>query len=84
VQSAAASLVIEVHDNTFAPEVVSAPPGTSVEWHWNGGNLHNVTGDGFATDALSSGVFRHTFSHTGRYPYRCTLHAHMLGEVDVG
>jgi plastocyanin len=75
--------VVEVHDNTFSPLTVSVAPGATVEWRWTGGSPHNVTGDGLVSATQSTGVYRHTFARAGRYPYQCTLHAHMLGEVMV-
>ena len=80
---AAATAAVEVRDNSFSPLTLSVPAGSTVEWRWTGGSPHNVTGDGFLSAPQSSGVYRHTFSHAGRYPYQCTLHAHMLGEVTV-
>jgi plastocyanin len=71
-------------DAEFEPETVSWEVGETVTWVWEGGATHNVVGDGFDSPAQSSGSFRHSFDQAGTYPYECTLHPGMAGEVVVG
>lgn len=82
-QPATATATVEVRDNTFSPLTVSVAAGSIVEWRWTGAAPHNVTGDGFVSATQSSGSYRRTFREPGLYPYQCTLHAHMLGEITV-
>ncbi len=73
-----------MQDNVFQPAVLSIPAGTTVVWRWGPtGNLHNVTGDAFASPSLTSGTFSRPFDRAGTYFYRCTIHPHMVGEIDV-
>lgn len=78
----AASAVV-VADDEFAPAAVEVPAGTSVTWTWEGGNAHNVSGDGFTSDTQDEGTFTHAFDAPGTYAYRCTLHPGMTGAVVV-
>ena len=60
--------------------------GTTVTWKNDDAINHTVTADG---DAFSSGYvppggsFSFTFAKQGRYPFHCTIHKFMKGEVDV-
>jgi plastocyanin len=82
-RTSGASATVQVQDNIFAPEVLTVAAGAVVQWRWTGENLHNVTGDDFASLSQGSGVFDRPFARPGTYYYRCTLHTHMLGEVVV-
>jgi plastocyanin len=73
---------------TFAPATVSAVPGDTVTWHWTEARSHNITANAGQTDTWasankSSGTYAHTFSTTGTFTYRCTLHSGMNGSVTV-
>jgi plastocyanin len=79
----APSSIVEVRDNNFSPQVVTVAPGSTVEWHWGGGSPHDVTGDTFSSPIQTAGVYLHSFPQAGVYAYRCTVHEHMFGEVQV-
>ncbi len=74
---------ISVEDNRFGPRVVQVTPGAEVTWTWEGGDRHNVVGDGFQSELMRDGTFTHTFTEPGWYRYLCTLHAGMTGAVSV-
>lgn len=74
---------VAIHDNAFAPTAIEVPVGTTVTWHWDGREQHNVVGDGFQAPTQANGAFAHTFGEPGTYPYRCALHYFMRGEVVV-
>lgn len=74
---------VAVLDNSFDPEAIEVPVGTTVTWTWEGDNQHNVVGDGFESPVQRTGEFQHTFTDPGTYDYECTLHAGMRGEVVV-
>ena len=74
---------VRVEDNRFAPQAIEVPVGTTVTWRFVCGSLHDVRGDGFASERLASGTYSHTFDAPGDYPYRCTLHGGMTGRVVV-
>ena len=69
----------------FSPTKVTVLTGDTVTWRDIGGT-HTVTS---VTGAFGSGMlgFNDTFSHrfvtTGTFPYYCTIHRYMVGEVDV-
>jgi len=77
------SSAIEVLDYEFQPGTVSVGVGDTVTWVWEGDAQHNVVGEGFESEAQSSGSFRHTFDEPGTYQYTCTLHPGMQGDVVV-
>jgi plastocyanin len=71
-------------DNRFDPAAVEVAAGTTVSWSFQDGSTpHNVKGDGFESETMSSGTFRHRFDTPGTYDYRCTLHGGMDGRVVV-
>jgi plastocyanin len=78
-----ASPVVEVDDNVFRPEALVVAAGTEVRWEWHGRAAHDVSGDGFESEIMIEGEFRHTFDTVGTYPYVCTLHPGMEGTVYV-
>ena len=74
---------VSVRDNDFAPDAIEVPVGTTVTWHWEGDDPHNVVGDDFESPVQEDGRFTYTFSAPGTHDYRCTLHPSMRGEVVV-
>lgn len=74
---------VAVRDQQFAPATIAVPTGTTVTWLWEGEEAHNVVGAGFESPTQATGSFAHTFAQPGTYPYECTLHFLMRGEVVV-
>jgi plastocyanin len=77
---------VSVQFAAFGPSQVDALPGESVAWTNVSPRTHTVTADGgqFASGDLVSGArFTWTFAAVGAYPYHCTIHPGMTGEVDV-
>lgn len=74
---------VAVRDIEFGPAAVEVPVGTTVTWRWQGVEEHNVVGEGFESPVRTEGVFDHRFAEAGTYPYQCTLHVLMRGEVVV-
>ena len=72
-----------VEDNQFGPRAISVPAGTQVTWDFQDNHDHDVVGDGFASERMTTGIFTHTFTAPGTYDYRCTLHSNMTGRVVV-
>ena len=84
--AAAATLPVTVEFQAFAPGSLDALPGDTVTWTNNSGRRHTVTADGgeFDSGDLFDGAhFTQTFTTPGAYPYHCTVHPAMVGEVDV-
>ena len=85
-QAAAAAVDVAVQFQAFAPSAVDVLPGDVVMWMNHGGRTHTVTADGgqFESGDLPDGAhFSLTFTTVGAYPYHCTLHRRMTGEVNV-
>lgn len=80
---AQAAPVVEVLDNRFETPEVVVEAGETVTWEWHGRIVHDVSGDGFASDIQVEGTFTHTFDDPGTHPFRCTLHPGMEGVVYV-
>jgi len=81
---AAAAQHVSVQFAAFTPSVLDALPGETVEWANAGPRTHTVTGDAFASGDLVPGAsFVWTAGLPGTYPYRCTIHPEMTGEIDV-
>jgi plastocyanin len=80
-------------DYSFDPNPIEISAGESVTWTNNDNEIHDITsgneeeenmGQEFASGILSSGKsFSHTFDKPGRYPYLCSFHESMTGEVIV-
>lgn len=68
---------VRVCDNFFAPAASPIVMGNTVTWTWGGANQHNVTfEDGQGSSATqTSGTHTRTFSGTGTFRYRCTIHS---------
>jgi plastocyanin len=83
-----ASVTASGGGQTFNPDTSKIAAGGTVEWSFPGPNAHNVT---FTSPpatvaniaARSSGAESRTFTVTGTYPYRCTIHTGMNGVVLV-
>jgi plastocyanin len=79
-----AGAVVELKNIAFNPQTVTIKAGQTVAWKFDDGSIaHNVTGEGFRSADMSSGVFTHTFGKAGDYKYDCTIHSGMNGEVIV-
>ena len=88
----AAGVAVEVKiDNfTFTPRSVRVAPGTTVTWVNRDDIPHTVVSSGqtpgqlFKSKALDTDdKFSFTFAKAGSYPYFCSLHPKMTGEVVV-
>jgi plastocyanin len=78
--------VVTVKDFSFNPPALTIAAGTTVTWKFEDDAVHNaVAGDkSFTSPNLSGGkTFTHTFTKAGTYPYLCTLHQYMTGQIVV-
>jgi plastocyanin len=81
-----AAQAVSVQFAAFGPSQLDALPGETVVWTNVSDRQHTVTADAglFASgDLLSGANFSWTFAAVGAYPYHCTIHPGMTGEVDV-
>jgi plastocyanin len=71
---------------SFAPARLDLVMGDSVSWRNGSVREHDVASDaaGFDSGRVNpGGIFAHTFSAAGRFPYVCRIHDAMRGEVAV-
>jgi plastocyanin len=75
---------VELKNIAFNPPMVTIKSGQQVVWKFDDGSIaHNVTGDGYRSNDMSSGIYIHKFTSAGTYHYQCTIHSGMTGEVIV-
>jgi plastocyanin len=80
--------VVNIDNFAFTPAEITIAPGTTVTWTNRDDIPHTVTGADaprlFKSDPLDTDDhFAYRFDHVGRFPYFCSLHAHMQGVVIV-
>ena len=75
---------VVIRDLAFDPETLTVGAGDTVTWRWDDGAIdHDVVGDGFRSDVMSEGTFRHQFEEPGTFEYECSLHPNMTGTIEV-
>ena len=78
------AVAVSGRDFLFDPSNARLAVGGTVTWTWDGSVGHNVTfNTGTSSATQSSGTFARTFSTTGSFAYRCTIHAQMTGTIAV-
>jgi plastocyanin len=86
VQAAASPATVQIENFTFAPATLTVTAGTTVTWKNEDDSPHRI-GDKngtFKSAALDTDdTFSHTFAAPGEYPYICTIHPYMVGEIVV-
>jgi plastocyanin len=87
-ETATASAHDVVVDNfSFSPAAAAVPAGTTVRWTNRDDAPHNIvsTERRFKSPVLDTGEqFSYRFDTPGTYPYFCSLHPRMTGNVVVG
>ena len=91
--SGTASQVVKINPDPstvgrYDPKTVTVTKGQTVEWDWVANDAqHSVTSDDTTTfdSCLQNGgaKFVVTFNTAGDFPYHCTIHAGMTGDVKV-
>jgi plastocyanin len=71
--------------NAFGANPLTIAAGTTLTWVNEDNVTHTATANGnqFNGNINPGGSFSFTFSQTGSFPYRCTLHPNMVGTVVV-
>jgi plastocyanin len=85
-RAAAVVQEVGVQFQAFGPSVVDVLPGETVAWSNVSDRRHTVTSDTglFDSGDLQAGDrFTWQFDEPGAFAYHCTVHAGMVGEVDV-
>ena len=77
---------INIKDFSYQPAELTVQVGDIVEWTNQDAMVHTVTSDNnlFNSGNLPQGQsYSHTFSEVGDFPYHCTPHPWMTGEIYV-
>ena len=75
-----------IESSAFNPVTITVTTNTTVIWTNMDGIAHTVTsdtGDFDSGNLDSNATFSHTFTTAGTFPYHCTYHSLMLGNVIV-
>ena len=85
--ASAADVPVQILFQAFSPEQIDALPGDTVQWTNTSDRTHTVTANDGSFDsgdlAGQGTAFSESFASLGTYPYHCTIHLGMIGEVDV-
>jgi plastocyanin len=82
----AESIFVGMNTQTFSPSRLDVLAGDNVVWRNNSQKTHNVKFDseGFNSGRVGPrGAANHLFPVSGDYPYVCTIHDGMTGEIGV-
>ena len=85
-QSSAANAEVKIDNFSFGPQTLTVPVGATVTWT----NRDDIPHTSVSTDGLfkskvmdTDEKFSYTFTKAGTYPYFCSIHPKMTGQVMV-
>jgi plastocyanin len=85
-QPSAANVAVKIDNFVFGPQAITVPVGTTVTWTNSDDIPHTaVSTDGvFKSKVMDTDEkFSYTFTKTGTYPYYCSVHPKMTGQIVV-
>jgi plastocyanin len=85
-QPSAAGAEVKIDNFIFGPQTITIPVGTTVTWTNRDDIPHtSVSTEGvFKSKVMDTDEkFSYTFSKAGTYPYYCSIHPKMTGQVVV-
>jgi plastocyanin len=85
-QPSTAAAEVKIDNFVFGPQTITVPVGTTVTWTNKDDIPHtSVSTDGvFKSKVLDTDEkFSYTFTKAGTYPYYCTIHPKMTGQIVV-
>jgi plastocyanin len=85
-QSSTATAEVTIDNFSFRPQTITVVVGTTVTWTNRDDIPHTVVSDDgvFKSKARDTDEkFSYTFDKAGTYPYHCSLHPKMTGQVEV-
>jgi plastocyanin len=85
-QPDAATVEVKIDNFSFGPQTVTVPVGATVTWTNRDDIPHTVVStDGVFKSKVrdTDEKFSYTFTKAGTYPYYCTIHPKMTGQVVV-
>jgi plastocyanin len=77
---------VKIDNFSFGPVLLTVAPGTKVTWTNRDDIPHTIVADDktFKSKPLDTDeTFSYTFDKPGTYPYFCSIHPHMTGQVVV-
>ena len=75
---------VVIRNFKFNPPQTTVPIGSTVAWRNTDGSSHIVTAGTFDSGRLTTGrAYAAVFPKPGRYPYACSIHPTMQGQVVV-
>jgi plastocyanin len=83
---ASAAAEVKIDNFSFAPQTLTVPVGTTVTWTNRDDIPHTVVStDGVFKSKVrdTDETFSYTFTKAGMYPYYCSIHPKMTGQVVV-
>ena len=85
-QSSAATSEVKIDNFSFGPQTLTVPVGATVTWT----NRDDIPHTSISTDGVfkskvmdTNETFSYTFAKAGTYPYYCSIHPKMTGQVVV-
>jgi plastocyanin len=85
-EKAPAGVAVKIDNFSFGPATVTVPVGTTVTWT----NRDDIPHTAVSTDGVfkskvmdTDDKFSFVFSKPGTYPYFCTIHPKMTGQIIV-
>jgi len=81
-----AGAAVTIDNFSFGPQTVTVPVGATVTWTNHDDIPHTVVStDGVFKSKVrdTDETFSYTFAKAGTYPYYCTIHPKMTGQVVV-
>jgi plastocyanin len=85
-EPSAAAASVKIDNFVFGPQTLTVPLGTTVTWTNSDDIPHtSVSTEGvFKSKVLDTDEkFSYTFTKAGTYPYYCTIHPKMTGQIVV-
>ncbi len=85
-QPSATNAEIKIDNFSFGPQTVTVPVGTTVTWTNHDDIPHTVVStDGVFKSKVrdTDEKFSYTFTKAGTYPYFCSVHPKMTGQIVV-
>lgn len=84
LEPAAGTVLVDIHDDGFAPETVHVAIGRSVRWINRSTQPHAISSSDFSSGSLyQDWWFEARFDAAGTYDYACPLHTTKEGTVVI-
>jgi len=85
-QQSAANAEVTIDNFRFGPQAVTVPVGATVTWTNRDDTPHTIVStEGVFKSKVrdTDEKFSYTFTKAGKYPYYCSVHPKMIGQIIV-